>query len=86
MDTLKREARSLGNEAADYAEKNILRPARRFARDARDAVSEGSECTEKMFHEQKGRASDWIAANPFAAVGIALGAGLLLSSLLRNRR
>ena len=86
VDTLKREAGALKDEAAELAEQKILRPARQLARDARDAVSDGSECTQEMLRLQRRRASDWIAENPFAAVGIALGVGLLLSSLLRNRR
>jgi len=86
VDTLKREAHALKDEAAELAEQKILRPARRLARDACDAVSDGSECTQEMLRVQGRRTSDWIAQNPFAAVGIALGAGLLLSSLLRSRR
>jgi ElaB/YqjD/DUF883 family membrane-anchored ribosome-binding protein len=86
VDTLKGEARALKDEAAELAEQKILRPARRLARDASDAVSDGSECTQEMLRMQRRRAADWIAENPFAAVGIALGVGLLLSSLLRDRR
>jgi ElaB/YqjD/DUF883 family membrane-anchored ribosome-binding protein len=86
VDTLKREGRALTDEAAKLAEQKILRPARRLARDACEAVSDGSECTQEMLRVQRRRASDWIADNPFAAVGIALGVGLLLSSLLRDRR
>jgi ElaB/YqjD/DUF883 family membrane-anchored ribosome-binding protein len=81
IDSLKKEARALGHEAADLAEKKIVRPVRQLASDACDAASEGSECTQKMFREQRHRASEWIADNPFAAIGLALGAGLVLSSL-----
>jgi ElaB/YqjD/DUF883 family membrane-anchored ribosome-binding protein len=85
LQSLKEEAEKFRDEAAELAAKRLVRPARRLAREAREALGEGAEKTEETLVLQRERAAAWIAAHPFAAVGIALGAGFVLSRLLDDR-
>lgn len=97
LDTLKEDARTLGREAADLARDKVLRPAQDLVNDSRrhlndaasrfgDQFGDASTEAEELLLAQKERASDWIKSNPLTAVGIALGAGVLLGALLRDRR
>lgn len=97
LENLKEDARALGREAADLAREKVLRPAQDLVRDSREQLGEAasrvsgqlgdaSASAEELLLAQKDRASDWIKANPLTAVGLAVGAGLLLGALLRDRR
>lgn len=97
LDALKEDARALGREAADLAREKVLRPAQDLVRDSREQfsdaasrvggqVSDATASAEELLLDQKERATEWIKANPLTAVGLAVGAGLLLGALLRDRR
>jgi ElaB/YqjD/DUF883 family membrane-anchored ribosome-binding protein len=93
LHALKEDAVALGQEAADLARERVLRPAQDLVRDSRkqlDAAGErlkdGAAGTEEAILVERDRVAAWIAEHPFAAVGLAVGAGVLLSELLRDRR
>ena len=93
LEALKKDAIALGQEAAEMARDRVLRPAQELVRDSRHQMDAAGERlkgeaadAEAALKVQRDRAADWIAAHPFAAVGLALGAGVLLSELLRDRR
>jgi ElaB/YqjD/DUF883 family membrane-anchored ribosome-binding protein len=97
LNSLKEDARALGHEAADLARDRVLQPARQLATDARQQFAERGDRlntqltdvaseAEVLIRENRDRAAAWISANPFAAFGLAVGAGLVLSALLRSRR
>lgn len=84
---------ALGHEAAELARERLLRPAQDLVRDSRKQLDEAGERlrdeaagTEEALLVQRDRVAAWIADHPFAAVGLAVGAGVLLSELLRDRR
>lgn len=93
LDALKKDAIALGQEAAQVARERVLRPAQELVRDSREHMDAAGERlkdeaadAETALRVQRDRAADWISAHPFAAVGLAVGAGVLLSELLRDRR
>ena len=93
LEALKKDAIALGHEAADMARDRVLRPAQELVRDSRQHMDAAGERlkdeaadAEAALRVQRDRAAEWIAAHPFAAVGLAVGAGVLLSELLRDRR
>lgn len=93
LDALKKDAIALGHEAADLARDRVLRPAQDLVRDSREQLGvagerlkDGAAGTEEALRVQRDRLTDWIAAHPLAAVGLAVGVGVLLSEVLRDRR
>jgi ElaB/YqjD/DUF883 family membrane-anchored ribosome-binding protein len=93
LEALKKDAISLGQEAAELARERVLRPAQDLVREshhqfdaAGDQLKEGAVEAEEVLRTERDRAARWISEHPFMAVGLALGAGLLLSELLRDRR
>jgi len=86
LDAIKTDAQAFGREALDSARKNLIEPGMQAAREARDVMSVQYDRAEENFAEQRDRAAAWISANPFTAVGIALGAGLVLTALLKPSR
>ena len=93
LKALKKDALALGEEAAELAREHVLRPAQNLVRDSRGQLEAAGErlhdeaaVAEDVLSEQRDRLAAWISAHPFAAVGLAVGAGVLLSELLRDRR
>lgn len=93
LEALKKDAISLGHEAAELARERVLRPAQDLMRESRhemdaagERLKEGAAGAEEVLRAERDRAASWIAEHPFMAVGLALGAGMLLSELLRDRR
>lgn len=93
-ETLKRDVRSFADETLKTAQSRIVEPAmdaaQRASEQARKALSQSRErmneqlaVAEKYASRGYDQTSAWISANPLAAVGIAMGAGLLLSSIFR---
>lgn len=93
LDSLKSDVRSLGHEAADLARDRLVRPAQDIAQQARErfreagrGFSETTAQTEEVLLAQRDRATTWVSAHPLAAIGLAVGAGVLLSTLMRDRK
>jgi ElaB/YqjD/DUF883 family membrane-anchored ribosome-binding protein len=93
LDALKKDVIALGHEAADLARERVLRPAQDLVHESRGHLGEAgerlkdeAEGAEEALRVQRDRLADWIVAHPFAAVGLAVGAGVLLGELLRDRR
>jgi ElaB/YqjD/DUF883 family membrane-anchored ribosome-binding protein len=93
IEALKKDAISLGHEAAELARERVLRPAQDLVRESRhgmdaagERLKEGAAEAEEVLRFERDRAVDWISEHPFMAVGLAFGAGVLLSELLRDRR
>jgi ElaB/YqjD/DUF883 family membrane-anchored ribosome-binding protein len=94
VETLKRDVRTLADDTVKMAQSRLVEPtmdaAQRMSEQARKALLQSRErmneqlaVAEKYASRGYDQTTSWISANPFAAVGIAVGAGLLLSSLLR---
>jgi ElaB/YqjD/DUF883 family membrane-anchored ribosome-binding protein len=97
LDTLKADVQTLQSDAAGLARDRLFRPAADSARNAQEAFDEtvkrtqdvlenGLAQTQETFNRQKDQAASWISANPFAAVGLAVLAGMLLSPIGRGHR
>jgi ElaB/YqjD/DUF883 family membrane-anchored ribosome-binding protein len=93
LEALKKDAVALGHEAADLAREHVLRPAQDLVRESRhqfdtagERLKEGAAEAEEVLRVERDRAVDWISEHPFTAIGLAFGAGVLLSELLRDRR
>lgn len=93
LEALKKDAIALGQEAAELARERVLRPAQDLVRESRHEVEaagerlkEGAAEAGEALRDERERAAGWIAGHPFLAVGLAFGAGVLLSELLRDRR
>ncbi len=91
LEHLRKDAAALGHEAADMAREKLMKPARRMARDSRghiddavDYVHDAADRTGKILAKNCGSFAGWVKANPFAAVGIAVFAGFVLSSMTRR--
>ena len=93
LEHLKKDATALGHEAVDLARERLVKPARRLAHDSRghledavDYVHDAADRTGKILAKNCGSMAGWIKANPFAAVGIAVFAGFVISSMTRRDR
>jgi len=97
LHALKDDAIALGQEAAELARERILRPVQERVRESRgqlgeqlgeagQGLKEGAEKAEEVLLAEGERAALWIKEHPWAAVGLAFGAGVLLSELWRTRR
>ena len=80
-------------EAAELARERLLRPARDLAQDSQrqveaagERVADGVEQAGDLLWAERDLAAGWIQKNPWAAVGLAFGAGVILSELYRSRR
>lgn len=94
IETLKRDVRTLANDTVKAAQNNIVQPAveaahragdyaRQAVRDSRERVNQQLAVAERYASQGYDRTTTWITANPLAAVGVALAAGLLISTLFR---
>ncbi len=82
-------AREAAGRATDYAREAASRAgeyARETFRDSRKKVGQQLAAAERYASQGYDRTTTWISANPLAAVGVALVAGLLLSTLFRGSR
>ena len=93
LEALKKDALSLGQEAAELARERVLRPAQDLVRESRqgldaagERLKEGAADAEEVLRAERERAASWISEHPLMAVGLAFGAGILISELLRDRR
>jgi ElaB/YqjD/DUF883 family membrane-anchored ribosome-binding protein len=97
LQALREDVIALGHEAAELARERLLRPAQDLARDlAQDSqrqveetgerVADGVEQVGDILLVERDLAASWIQKNPWAAVGLAFGAGLILNELWRSRR
>ncbi len=97
LQALREDVIALGHEAAELARERLLRPARDLARDlaqdsqrqveaAGERVADGVEQAGDLLCAERDLAAGWIQKNPWAAVGLAFGAGVILSELYRGRR
>ena len=93
LHALKDDAMALGEEAAELARERILRPVQERVRESREqlgeagqGLKEGAEKAEEVLLAEGERAALWIKEHPWAAVGLAFGAGVVLSELWRTRR
>lgn len=93
-ETLKKDCRTLADDAMKTA-RHMVDPAldaaqraRGYAReamhDAQGRINRHLTEAERFAGEQYDRTGRWVSAHPFKAVGIALAAGLLLSSLFQS--
>ncbi len=87
---------NLGKDAAKLANEKIIEPAMALAHDAQEAITVKYDRTRdaianNMSHAQdsmvlcRDRTSVWISANPLTAVGLAMLAGMALTSIGRSR-
>jgi ElaB/YqjD/DUF883 family membrane-anchored ribosome-binding protein len=87
---LKEDARHLAESTAEAAREKVVDPALEAARDVakqtRKFVSEQGTRFERAATEGRDRVSEWVAANPLAALGAAFAAGLVCSALFRVNR
>ena len=97
LQALREDVIALGHEAAELARERLLRPAQDLARDlaqdsqrqveaAGERVADGVEQAGDLLCAERDLAAGWIQKNPWAAVGLAFGAGVILSELYRGRR
>jgi ElaB/YqjD/DUF883 family membrane-anchored ribosome-binding protein len=93
-ETLKRDARTLADDTMKMAQSRLVDPAmdaahraseqaRKALMQSRERMNEQLAVAEKYATRGYDQTTTWISANPLAAVGIAIGAGLLLSSIFR---
>ena len=83
----------MGHEAAELARERLLRPARDLAQDSQrqveaagERVADGVEQAGDLLGAERDLAAGWIRKNPWAAVGLAFGVGVILNELYRSRR
>jgi ElaB/YqjD/DUF883 family membrane-anchored ribosome-binding protein len=93
LQALREDVIALGHEAAELARERLLRPARDLAQDSQrqveaagERVADGVEQAGDLLWAERDLAAGWIRKNPWAAVGLAFGAGVILSELYRGRR
>ena len=93
LQALREDVIALGHEAAELARERLLRPARDLAQDSQrqveaagERVADGVEQAGDLLWAERDLAAGWIRKNPWAAVGLAFGAGVILSELYRSRR
>lgn len=84
LQALEQDVRALGHEAAELAREKLIRPATEKLNESKATLDSVLTDTEALLAEQRDKAADWIARHPFTAIGLAVGAGMLLSSLLRR--
>ncbi len=84
LQALEQDVRALGHEAADLAREKIIQPAADALADSKASLDSVLTDAETVLAEQRDKAADWIARHPFTAIGLAVGAGLLLGSALRK--
>jgi ElaB/YqjD/DUF883 family membrane-anchored ribosome-binding protein len=84
---LKEDARNLAESATEAAREKVVDPALEAARDAvkqtRKFLTQQGKSLERAASDGRDRVSDWVAANPLAALGVAFAAGLLCTALFR---
>jgi ElaB/YqjD/DUF883 family membrane-anchored ribosome-binding protein len=95
-EALKKDVRNLAQDATLVAQRHVVEPATAALRDAvssasdtakevmgnaRSFVNKQAAHAEQAANEQWDRASNWVSANPFSAIGIAFGAGLVFSAI-----
>ena len=94
VETLKRDARTLADDTMKMAQSRLVEPtmdaahraseqARKALQQSRERMNEQLAVAEKYAARGYDQTTSWISANPLAAVGVAIGAGLLLSSVFR---
>ncbi|HSI62065.1 MAG TPA: hypothetical protein VLE43_03075 [Candidatus Saccharimonadia bacterium] len=94
VETLKRDVRTLADDTVKMAQSRLVEPTReaaqRVSEQARKALDQSRErmnqqlaVAEKYASRGYDQTTTWIAANPLAAVGVAMAAGLLISSMFR---
>lgn len=92
--TLKKDCRNLTDDALKTA-RHMMDPAldaahraggyaRDAMHDAQERLKEQMTVAERFANEQFDRTGRWVSSNPFKAVGIALMAGLIISSLFES--
>jgi ElaB/YqjD/DUF883 family membrane-anchored ribosome-binding protein len=93
LQALREDVIALGHEAAELARERLLRPARDLAHDSQrqveaagERVADEVEQAGDLLRAERDLAAGWIQKNPWAAVGLAFGAGVILSELCRGRR
>lgn len=94
VESLKRDVRSFADDTVKMAQSRLVEPtmdaAHRMSEQARKALHQSRErmneqlaVAEKYAARGYDQTTTWISANPLAAVGVAMAAGLLLSSIFR---
>ena len=93
---VRNDVRNLAQDTVIAAQKQVVEPATAAAREALNTASDkargaienarsfvGQKATdaEKLASAQWDHASKWITKNPFSAMGIAFGAGLVFSAI-----
>jgi ElaB/YqjD/DUF883 family membrane-anchored ribosome-binding protein len=94
VETLKRDVRTLADDTVKMAQSRLVEPtvdaAHRMSEQARKALLQSRErmnqqlaVAERYASRGYDQTTTWISANPLAAVGVAMAAGLLISSMFR---
>jgi ElaB/YqjD/DUF883 family membrane-anchored ribosome-binding protein len=81
-DTLKRDIRTLADDATKLAQTRVMDPAMSAVRHARDAVFDRATQAERYTAEQCDHVAHWITSRPFTAVALAFVAGMLADRML----
>jgi ElaB/YqjD/DUF883 family membrane-anchored ribosome-binding protein len=92
---MNQDLQNFGEDAARLASEKIIGPAMAMAHDAQHAITEQFDSTRKVISRDMAcardntarccdRTSAWISANPLTSVGLALLAGMALTTMGRN--
>lgn len=95
VETLRRDVRTLTDDTVKAARSHIVDPtleaahrasemARQAIQDSREKMNHQMVLAERYASQGYDRTTNWISANPLAAVGVAMAAGLLISSMFRS--
>lgn len=97
FDTIRNDVRTLTDDTVKAARSHVVDPtleaahrasemAKKAIHDSREKMNEQMAIAERYASQGYDRTTTWISANPLAAVGVAMAAGLLISSMFRTSR
>jgi ElaB/YqjD/DUF883 family membrane-anchored ribosome-binding protein len=76
----------VAESVTDFASDRFVKPVRKMASKASHAVTDGYETGRRAVQRQMRTTANWVADNPFTALGIGFGAGVLIGAISKLRR